>query len=78
MCDAKMADFVTMSQMSDDENKSSRLSYTCEISTKTDLKEEIISDHLFRHVTEELVSTPRTKPRKTKLKENLNLQSKTK
>ena len=58
MFGANMADFVTISQMSHDENKSSWLSHTCEISTQTDSEKEMFPDHLFRHVPEEFVSTP--------------------
>ena len=48
--DAKMADFVIMSQMFDDDNNLSRLSYTCEMLAQTDSEEEMFPDRLFRHI----------------------------
>ena len=48
-----------MSQMSKDQNKSSRSSYTREILTQTDSEEERFPDHPTRHVLEEFMPTPR-------------------
>ena len=61
--DAKMADFVIMSQMFDDDNNSSRLSYTCEMLVQTDSEEEMFPDHIFIHVPGEFMSTPKSTPR---------------
>ena len=74
--DAKISD--TWSQMSEDENKTSRSSYIREISTQTDSVEERSPYHLIRHVPEEVLptpsprTTPRVKPRKIIKKENQN------
>ena len=56
--------------MSEDENKSSRSSYTRELSTRTDSDEKMFPDLFIRHVPEEFMPTPspktthRAKPRK--------------
>ena len=69
----------TMSQMSEDENKSRSSTKTREISTQTESEEERSPDHLIRHVPEEFMptpsprTTPRAKPRKIIQKENQNL-----
>ena len=60
-----MADFVIMSQMFDDDNNLSRLSYTCEMLAQTDSEEEMFPDRLFRHIPKQFASTPITKLRKT-------------
>ena len=71
----------TMSQMSEDENKSRSSTKTREISTQTESEEERSPDHLIRHVPEKFMpilsprTTPRAKPRKTIKKENWNLPS---
>ena len=55
----------TMSQMSEDENKSRSSTKTREISTQTESEEERSPDHLIRHVPEEfmLTASPRAAPR---------------
>ena len=62
--------------MSEDENKSSRLSYTCETSTKTNSEQDRSPNQFFRHVPGEFMpthspgTTPKAKPCKIIKKES--------
>ena len=67
--------------MSVDENKSSRSSYTREISTRADSEEKMFPDHVIRHIHGEFMPTPspqttlRVNPRKVIKKANHKLPS---